>query len=179
MPSQWAHSLFWAATSSTVVAPPPGPSRGGYPGWQASVVLPSLVGAIGAWWDQWRDWLVGWYRLDQRIHRLPQARRDVLLQTLTVLESPVYTHARKAVRTTAVTVGFRDPQSWVSYSRDLKANPKQAENTWRHVRACRLLQESWAQTSPGSTLTRLSNPQQNLLIELAYQEYARRPWGDA
>lgn len=174
----WAHSQYWGPAASTVVAAPPGPTKGGYPGWQGSVVSFGPLGLLSAWWGDWKAWVVSWVRLCRRIAALPQARRFVLLRTLQVLESPVYPHAKRAVRETATTIGFRNPEAWVSYSRAMKADPKKAENIWRSVRARELTQQHWAATQPGSTLTKMSNPHLALVAELAYQEYARAPWGD-
>lgn len=180
MPVQsWGHSQYWGDSGSTFIPPPPGPSRGGYPGWQAAVVAPSAFGAIGAWWDDWTDWIAGWVRFMRRVHRLPDARRLVLLDVLQALESPIYDHARTAVRQTATTLGFNRPEVWVDYSRAIKGTPRRAENIYRHVRAVDLLQEAWCATQPGSTATRLTNPQKDLYTQLAYAEYARKPWGDA
>jgi len=136
------------------------------------------LGLLSAWWGGWKTWLASWLRLCRRIAALPDGRRIVLLHTLQVLESPIYPHAKRAVRETATTIGFRNPESWVAYSRAMKSDPKKAENIWRAVRARELTQGHWAATQPGSTLTKLSNPQLAFLAEVAYQEYARFPWGD-
>jgi len=180
MPVQsWGHEQYWGESGSTVVPEPPGPSRGGYPGWQAAVILPSLFGAIGAWWDAWWLWARDWWRFLRRAQALPAPRRTVLLDVLQALESPQYDHARKAVRMTAVTLDFNEPRMWVNYSRAIKTQPRRAENIYRHVRAVDLLQASWRETAPGSTTTTLGNPIKDLLTQLAYQEYSRHPWRDA
>lgn len=175
----WAHSQYWSPAPSTYVPEPPGPSKGGYSGWQGGVVSSGPFGYLSAWYAGWKTWAQGWYRLCVRINALPKPRRVVLLKTLQLLEAPVYDHARKAVRTTATTIGFRDPNSWVGYSRAVKSDQKKAENLWRAVRARELTQQSWAQTQPHSTVTKLRNPELTFMTELAYQEYAYRPWGDA
>ena len=166
VPTQWAHRFYWAI-SDTAVAPVV-VSKGGYPGWQASVVTPSLFGAISAWWDVQYARIRWWIAFAPRIHRLNRERRAVLLRTLDLLESPAYPAARKAVRQTAVTLGFASPASWVEYSRALKASPGRAENLFRHVRATEL-----TKTYLGSTLT---NPTVHFVTELAYQAYALKPW---
>ena len=172
----WAHSQYWSPAPSTYVPPPPGPSRGGYPGWQAGVVSMGPFGYLSAWAHAWLIWLRTWWRFFQRVSALSVPQRVVFLRTLRLLESPPYPYARQAVRTTATTLGFRDPQSWVAYSRAIKQDQSQAENWWRAVRARALLREAWAATQPGSTTTRLSNGDATLLTELAYQEYTVRPW---
>lgn len=138
-----------------------------------------MFGPIGAWWAEWSQWIRERWALIQRIDRLSKGRRIVLLDTLQTLESPVYDHARRAVRDTAMTLGFNKPEVWVEYSRAVKGTPRRAENVFRHVRAVDLLQTSWAATAPGSTTTVLSNPRKDLLVQLAYQEYSRIPWRDA
>ena len=86
MPVQsWGHGQYWEGTPSTVVVPPPGPSRGGYPGWQASVVAGSLFGPLAAWgsakWAQAR-W---WWALLKRIAKLPP---DLVEDAIREAESP-------------------------------------------------------------------------------------------
>lgn len=172
----WAHSQYWSPAPSTFVPPPPGPGRPGYAGWQAGVVSMGPFGYLSAWWHAWSAWVRDWWRLCRRVAALPEPRRVVLLHVLSALEGPIYPYAKRAVRETATTIGFRDPYSWTAYSRDMKSNPAKAENIWRGVRARTLTQEGWAATAPGSTTTRLRNPDLTLITELAYQEYARFPW---
>lgn len=173
----WAHEQYWGEAGSTFVPPPPGPSRGGYAGWQAGVVSMGPFGYLSALWTAWKTWARQRWALIQRIDALPAGRRLVLLDTLQTLESPAYDHARRAVRQTAMTLGFNDPKMWVEYSRTIKGDTRRAENLYRHYRCVDLLQRSWAATDP-STRTTLSNPQKDLLAQLAYQEYARQPWRD-
>lgn len=178
MPVQsWAHQQYWGEAGSTFVPPPPGPSRGGYAGWQAGVVSMGPFGYLAAWWSHWRLWARQRWALVQRIDALPNGKRLVLLDVLQTLESPVYDHAKSAVRLTATTLGFNEPKMWVEYSRAIKSDSRRAENLFRHYRCVDLLQRSWAATDP-STCTKLSNPQKDLLAQLAYQEYSRAPWGD-
>ena len=157
------HTFYWE-TFSTVVTPPPGQGRGGYPLWQASVIAPSGLGMLGAWWDTQYARLQWFWRFLKRMHRLDTERRSVLLRVLETLESPAYGTARSAVRTTATTLGFNRPEAWKGLSRHLKDSAGRAENTFRHLEACRLLREQ-----ANSTLT---NPQQHLTVELAYQGFA-------
>lgn len=158
------HTQYWEFSDTT--AAPVHIGRGGYPVWQASVIVPSLLGMLGAWWDtQWERarWFV---RFMRRVHRLDVERRAVLLLTLDRLESPAYAVAQRAVRETARTLGFNRPEAWKNLSRALKDSPGRAENTFRHLEACRRLREA-----SGSTL---SNPVQHFTTELAYQGFAER-----
>ena len=47
----------------------------------------------------------------------------------------------------------------------MKSSPGRAENVFRHLNACQITRET-----AGSTLT---NPDCNLLVELAYHEWSR------
>lgn len=159
------HTFYWEFSDTNVA--PVAISRGGYPGWQASVIAPSLLGILGAWIDTWMVRLKWWIRFAPRVHRLTTERRDVLVHVLTALESPAYGAARKAVRETAVTLGFNRPEAWVPYSRALKASPGRAENLFRHVRACELTRDYTSST--------LANPTVHLVTELAYHGFALHP----
>ena len=178
MPTLWAHGFYWVDQTVSTVVIPPVISKGGYPSWQASVTMGSLFGALSsALSDAWSAWL-GWYRLFRRVRTLPASQKAVLLYTLETLESPLYSQARAAVRATATTLNFNHPDQWVTYGRALKSNRKRAENLYRHLRACEIMETRWQALHGGSTLARLSNPVQHYTVELAYQEYARAPWGD-
>lgn len=167
MPVQsWGHSQYWSVFS-TVVPPPPTPiiSRGGYPGWQASVIG-SLFGAIQvqlvALWAEIR-----WYlRLIRRVRALDARQQVALAAAFHALEHPGFPAALTAVQETAVTLGFNRPEAWKPYSHAIKASPKRAENIFRHLRAC-----EQTKAALGSTL---SNPECNLLVELAYHAFARK-----
>jgi hypothetical protein len=94
------------------------------------------------------------------------ADSDVLTRATALLQHPAYPAALEAVQQTATTLGFNRPEAWQGLSRVMKASPGRAENIFRHMRACELTRE----LSP-STLT---NPDCNLLVELAYHDWARR-----
>lgn len=52
----WGHSQYWAGSAA---APEPPPSigasgPGGYPTWQTSIILGSLLGMCQVWWERWR-----------------------------------------------------------------------------------------------------------------------------
>lgn len=167
MPVQsWGHSQYWA-TLSTVVPPPPTPiiSRGGYPGWQASVAG-SLFGALHAHLVAcWAE--VRWYlRLFRRVRALDAERLAALAAAFHALESPAFPSALTAVQQTATTLGFNRPEAWKPYSHAIKASPKRAENVFRHIRACEETRAALSST--------LSNPECNLLVELAYHAFARK-----
>lgn len=91
---------------------------------------------------------------------------DVLQQADSLLHHPAYPFAQDAVRKTATTLGFNRPEAWQGLSRHMKSSPGRAENVFRHLEACRLTRETC-----GSTLT---NPECNLLVELAYHDFALR-----
>lgn len=165
MPTQWAHTFYWEHTD-TVVAPV-AVSHGGYPVWQAGVIAPSLFGIFAAWFETRWAQLQWWWRLYQRIKGLRTEQRAVVLRAMDFVEHPSYPLAQQAVRTTAQTLGFNQPQAWVKLSHTLKDHRGWAENSWRHLNACHLLNE--ASRAQGSTLT---NPDLNGLVELAYQGFA-------
>ena len=168
MPTLWSHRAYWAA-SDTAVAPVR-ISRGGYPGWQQTqqraVFLASVFGALQALYDRVRERLRLWWRLTLRIERLSLDRRALILYTLETIDRPAYVEAQHAVKATATTLGFNRPEAWKGLSHAIKRDPGQAENTFRHLNACEILdRESRAH---GSTL---SNPERHFLVELAYQDY--------
>lgn len=102
---------------------------------------------------------------------LPTERLRVLRTVITTLDSPLYPVAKRAVRETSQTLGFNRPEAWVPYSRELKSEPARAENVFRHLHCMRLIRDYSGVT--------LSNPEQNLLAELAYHEYGIQPWNES
>lgn len=91
---------------------------------------------------------------------------ELLTRTATLLAHPAFPAAQAAVRRTARTLGFNRPEAWQGLSRQMKASPGAAENVYRHMQAC-----VWTREAASSTLT---NPACNLLVELAYHEFAAR-----
>jgi hypothetical protein len=218
------HEKFWS-NQSTAAPPVLAAAPGGYPHWQASVILPSLpLGPFGAWIDAFWLKVAWWVRLfrtlrslsfnqrsdvkalaerlqsgapppkpgivvqeveriierpvevvrervivetsvvETRIRALDAERRAVLERSLTLLESTSFEHARQAVRQTATTLGFSRPEAWKDLSREVKASPGRTENMYRHLKAMHLFRDR-----DGSTHT---NPEQNLLTELAYSGFS-------
>lgn len=162
------HGFYWMTGDAA-----PGPPAGGvsppvYGTWQASVVVGSLFGAIGARWDAFRAAVRYWWGLKTRIERLDGERRAVLFATLDLLESVHFPRAQVAVRETATTLGFTRPEAWLALSRAIKADPGRAQNVFRHLEAMRRLRV--ASDAAGEVV---SNPVQNFAIELAYQGFAR------
>lgn len=157
------HAAFQWNFSDTNAAPVHTSLGGMYPQWQVNVITPSLFGVIGAWIDtHWA--MVKWqWRLARRVHKLPRESKAVLLRTLFELESPAYASAQAAVRKTATTLGFANPEAWIELKREMRSDPGRMENTFRRLHACRLLRDT-----ANSTLT---NPEQNFLVELAYQGF--------
>lgn len=173
------HGFYWNF-SDTNVAPVAPTGRGGYPGWQASVTATAVVfwpplSAIQPWIDRlrwaWQTWRFVWRHaqdervwLDTWLTRLAACdpeQRAVLERVILAMSDARWPVARQAVRTTATTLGFADPQAWIPYGRELKSDPGRAENVYRHQKAMRHLRDAYSST--------LTNPQQNLVIELAYQ----------
>lgn len=90
-------------------------------------------------------------------------QRAILDSVIAAMQSPHWETARRVVRDTAQTLGFNDPNAWVQYSRAVKKDPGQAENTFRHLKSVHDLR---------GEVGVLSNPQAHLLIELAYHGFA-------
>lgn len=159
MPTLWAHQTYFN-NSSTVVAPTLAPSQGGYPLWQASgIAVGSLFGGLQPYWERFVLWLRAmWPR------KAPAVSDPVLGRAAVLLSHPAYPFAQAAVRRTATTLGFNRPEAWQGLSRQMKSSPGHAENIYRHMQACQ-----WTRETAGSTLT---NPDCNLLVELAYHEFA-------
>lgn len=168
MPLQgWAHKFYWE-NSDTVVTPiAVAPLVRQYPAWQASVTIGTMFGGLVPFFERLWDSLCWWSRTHPRIMRLGREDRAVLLTALNALEHPAYPLAQAAVRKTATTLGFNRPEAWTQLSRELKASAGQSENAYRHLEACRLTRANLL----NSTLT---NPECNLLVELAYHGYAAR-----
>ena len=183
MPTRWAQSFYWNLSDTTV--PPLRLSRGGYPAWQSAATVAMVAFAppwslLRPWWERlkwsWRLW--------RRIRRVPATdqvlietwiarlqaadmeQRAVLERVIWSMRPEVWSEARRCVRETAVTLGFNRPEAWIPYGRALKADPGQAENTFRHLRSVHELRATLRGTGAG---THLSNPDANLTIELAYQ----------
>jgi len=91
---------------------------------------------------------------------------EMLGRTASLLAHPAYPKAKEAVEKTAQTLGFNRPEAWQQLSRQMKADPGTAENVYRHLQACQ-----WTKQEAPSTLT---NPDCNLLVELAYHEWAAK-----
>ncbi len=199
MPTLWAHRNYFN-NSSTFVTPALADSKGGYPRWQASVIaVGTFPGQLQLLWDKVKAWwrpvrvievpvacepqvitqvvhvlqkpkpkprigaLVRWAR---RAQKAPAPPVGVLAHVQALRDHPAYPVALDAVAQTATTLGFNRPEAWQGLSRQMKSSPGRAENTFRHMRACEIVRAQ----SP-STLT---NPDCNLLVELAYYEWAKK-----
>lgn len=171
----FAHGYFWRAKANA--PPPPVLTRGGYPAWQSSVIA-SLFGALQVYWERlayaWRFFRLAWRwsveaygpkylaSLEQWAD-LDADRRMALACAIAVMTSPAWAQAQAAVMETAHAPQFNRQHAWVALSHTMKENSGGAENAWRHMKALHLLETG----VPG-----LSGPVRNLLIELAYHEYA-------
>ncbi len=165
MPTLWAHDRYWTTGSTVVVQPSTTAGVGAYPSWQGTVILPSLFGGLQAWWERLADC----WRLTRLTWRLTGERRALLQHTATALGHPVWPAAQFAVRKTATTLGFNRPEAWKPLYHELKRSAGDAENTFRHLNTCAILDT--ALLARGSTMT---NPQRHFLAELAYQDFALR-----
>jgi hypothetical protein len=166
MPTLWAHRNYFN-NSSTAVKPTLAASEGGYPRWQASVIaVGSFPGQLQVYWERLVAWVRSWRAARPAIIVAPASEAAVLDRVRTLLEHPAYPFAQAAVRQTATTLGFTRPEAWQGLSRHMKEDAGRAENVFRHMRACVVTRA----TAP-STLT---NPDCNLLVELAYHEFAAR-----
>lgn len=163
------HTKYWAGSDTTAPAGRP-VGQPGYPMWQSggnSIVLGSLFGGLAPWWERFWDRVCWWWRVQPRVMALRPDERAVLVRVLDGLDHPAYPVAGLAVRKTATTLGFNRAEAWIDLGRALKRSPGEAENTYRHLEACRLMRANLL----SSTVT---NPQGHLIVELAYQGFAAK-----
>ena len=166
MPLAGEHHTFYWENTDTVTTPVIVSRGGGYPAWQSTVVVVGsgfggAVEYVERFWDAVR-WL---WRLFRRSLGFDAQRRAVVLRVLSALEHPAYPIAQRAVKQTATTLGFNRPEAWKELSRELKTSPGRAENAFRHLEAMRLVRANLL----SSTVT---NPECNLIVELAYHGFA-------
>jgi hypothetical protein len=168
MPVQsWAHSAYWADTSTAVTPVVPTSGQPGYPLWQGSVVVGSGFGPLGelaaTWWDRCKVLVA----VARRLWGCSPMQRAVIWRTVDLVESPVFPVAVQAVQRTATTLGFNRQEAWGDLKAELKRSPGNAENTFRHLQTVNTLRLNYT----GSTL---SNPTAHLVVELAYHGYTLR-----
>ncbi len=173
----WAHRQYWVTRSTVVPPPSSGGAEAGYTRWQ-SVPISMNTGLAGLWdplvevaawvWAVCAG-LLGALGMAASLGGAKLKHKHALRRSVDVMNDPRYTIAVDCVAQTATTLGFRRPQAWSKLSHALKEKPHWAENSWRHLHACKLLDE--AVRAQGSTL---SNPEMNLMVELAYAEYQQR-----
>jgi len=170
MPTQWAHQFYWNVSSTAGDTPPVLPdSVGGYPSWQSAptgVASMIIFGPPLAWLGAWLRRLWWAVRAAWRWSGYPLERRRVIRECERLMADPSWEAGLCAVRDTAQTLGFATPIAWVPYARELKSSPGRAQNVFRHQRAMALLRDRCPTT--------LNNPDQNLLIELAYHGWSAR-----
>lgn len=157
------HTFYWE-TSDTSVTPIVATPAGGYPTWQ-SVTIGSGLGGLEPYYESAKDAIAWFWTLFKRSRTLDKGGRAAVLRALDAVQHPAYPLAYAAVKKTATTLAFNRPESWTELSRGLKRDMGSAENTYRHLEACRLLKSNLLNSS-------LTNPQTNLIVELAYQAYA-------
>lgn len=197
MPTQWAHRFYWSSRVAGTDPTAGAGGGGGYPAWESAVIAHTFGSGLGVlqglyeravWWGGWvrRLWSLS---PSERVYLdvqyeawrhpapvmpttsatmdLPQEGAAIVARVTTLLQSPEYAAARSAVRDTAMTLGFRDAQYWAKIGAQLRDRPHWAENMWRHLHAMAALDATRAAPR--------SNPDKNLLIELAYHGYTIRP----
>jgi hypothetical protein len=154
-----AHSKFWRQRANPVVPALPFVIHG-YPAWQASVIG-FLVGGLQAYWERF-VYAFRWFRWAWRCP-LSVDQQRALTQAIAVVQSPAWRDAQAVVFDTSRAEGFHDYNVWNHVSEALAQDIGWAENMWRHMRA--MLAHRQAHPT-------LDNPTRNLLIELAYHEFA-------
>mgnify|MGYP003333837863 CR=1 FL=1 len=168
MPVQsWGHSQYWVDLSTVVVPKPPTSGVAGYPMWQSGVIMGSGFGAVGALASLWGDRLRVLLRVVRRMWLLSPLQRAVVWRVIETVDRPEFAIAVGAVRNTALRLGFNRPEAWGDLKAELKRDPGNAENTFRHLQTVNTLRLNCV----SSTFT---NPQAHLLVELAYHAYAMK-----
>jgi hypothetical protein len=165
MPGQVFHRNYWNNTSTAGAPVVTSYFRPGYPAWQGGVIMGSALGGLQAKWESLRDWCSWGWTIFQRTRALDPQRRAVALCAVKALEHDAYPLAQSAVAKTATTMGFGRPEAWIQLSRELKGSAGNAENAFRHLEACRL-------TRANLLLSTVTNPDMNLIVELAYHGFA-------
>lgn len=167
MPSQWAHSLFWAGGAE----PPPPVGAGGYSKWQ---LIPIMGGAPEPLARQ-RTWLArqwkGLYRLWRQVGRYLPERLWLAAQILRVLFSPAYSEARWAVRFVATNGHPRGEElaKYLYHRASVLGSHRYAENIFRRSEASDYVS--------ARLLTRGKKTfswRQGAALELAYLAYRER-----
>src|SRR6185295_12925165 len=100
-----------------------------------SLVLGSGFGGILPFIERIGMQLAWGWRLFRIVSRWPAHKRQALSKTIAALDSPLYPHAARAVKMTAVLPGFNEPRAWTNVANKIKGAQGLAENTWRHLEA--------------------------------------------
>lgn len=189
------HGRYWKARANTPPPAGTGGNTPMYKEWQ-STIQRSLTLSMAVWWvpmpasistslGRLGRRLIGLYRIGRRLwqwygtaehlgpdqwtprlDRLDLEQLAVLERVIAAFDSPGWGSARLAVRQCATTPKFHQPEQWIAYSRAIKANPGQAQNVFRHLKAVSDLRS--LDDGPAA----VSNPEAHLLVELAYQGMA-------
>lgn len=168
MPVQsWANSHYWSPTSTVVIPVVPTSGQPGYPLWQSGVIVGTGFGALAGWWDLWRARARVILAIARRMWFLSAVEAAVVWRTIDLVSDPAFPVAVRAVKQTAHKLGFNRAEAWGDLKAELKRDPGNAENTFRHLHTVNTLRLNYV----GSTL---SNPQAHLLVELAYHGYTLR-----
>lgn len=172
MPTPGAfHARFWAAKGGAPVVPSAS-GRPMYPEWQSTIqrsftlsmaiwaVPGDVLYPVRLWLRRaWTAW-VRFYRL--KPWTLSGEQLAVLGYVQELVTSPLYAEAQREVRVCATTLQFTQPEHLVEYSRAIKSDLRQAQNTYRHLRAIQGLKLSHPE---------LANPEAHLVTELAYHGF--------
>lgn len=127
----------------------------------------SGFGAVGGYCALWWDRLKVLLKVARRLWFLSPLQRKVVWRVVDVVDDPSFFIAIKAVRMTATTLGFNRQESWGPLKAELKSDPGNAENTFRHLQTVHTLRLNCV----NSTFT---NPHAHLLAELAYHAYTMK-----
>jgi len=203
MPTLWAHTHYFATSDTIAPTPLAPTKGGYPLWQASGFAVGSLFGGLQVFWDRLVWWFSVWGKraeIERALHppkpgvvykfvdrpiivpsppqviikesppithevTVEKPLSGVLAESQRLLNHPAYPHALEAVQKTATTLGFNRPEAWQGLSRHMKSSPGRAENVFRHLEACRLTRET-----AGSTLT---NPDCNLLVELAYHEWSK------
>lgn len=165
----WSHPQYWKSDGQATPEVPGG-GESNYLRWQA--VTQSLNSGFSGVWEPLVDlwlwvgaFLVGMVGMVAMARRTGSARlqhKAVMGRVVDLLSDPRYQEALTAVEDTSQTLGFKRPMAWAKLSQGLKEKHHWAEDSYRHLLACKLLEER---------CQGLSDTQRNAMVELAYQEF--------
>ncbi len=143
-----------SVTQATVMGSAFGGLYAGYLRWGEPTVA-----RVRAWAAFWRDW----WRTGRAFRAEQTMSGWAVRETLRLVQHPAYAAAVAGVVETAHTTGFNRPEAWVKLSHTLHERTDWAENSWRHLNAMMV-----ADRIVRAQGVVVSNPDLNLMVELAY-----------